>query len=262
MQDVSVRVGGLTQSGFGPYAQNFNVDGDIDTAGARIVLVENYSPWTFQISGYTVPAMQRRTFTVDNYPTLHWTITNGAQLVPGAYLIGGGIGELRTVKIILDPPLITTDGPVYPSPQVYSGYIDSTVVPDNNPTTVGTYIIDARDLLDSAQNAKWVSGGLQWGQAVRDPAIVGFQAMITRDLAPSGVSAAYDNVPRAAAVLAGSLPMPQIFMRTGPFAAGYLAGRDYTQYWDLPGPSIVRFSTGQRITAGAVMWTAWVGYHL
>lgn len=259
MQDVSVRVGGLAGISFGPYASAVNLEGDINCEGSSSVLIENFSPWGFQIGTEFIPPMWRRTFGIDNYPNLHWTVS-GQSAIQSYNTHGGGIGELRTVRIILDPNCIA-DGPVYPTPMPISGFLDV-----NSPLDDGVHwMIDVRDLLGTSIHPVNSAPALLFANQVKDPAILGFELMGTSDLAfPTATfldSVTMDNIPRLGAINFG-FPSPVEILNCG--VGGFtslLKGKEFTKYWSIPGYSLIAI-TGGPIVTGSLAFTAWCGYHL
>lgn len=232
MKDVTVTVGGLKSGGL--YSSSINNTGTVDTDGARIVMVENFSPVVFQIGNEAIPPMYRRTFAIDNYPSLNWTIGNA-----GTPVTQNIFGPVRTVRILLDPVINVADGPVYPVTIPVSGAIQ-VGLPGNHET-----IVYARDVLVGQADI----------QRTRDEAFLAVEWHGTgMNTSPNHIL--YSNVPQGANPLIGN-----VGNSVGVMGTEY-RGKDWSYYTELPGPNCLTFELDSDLTVGACGYTVWVGYHL
>lgn len=233
MQDVSVLVGGTVGStGTGPINSFSKGSGDIQTSEASLVMVENFSPFVFQIGNEAIPPMYRRTFSIDNYPQLHWTIGSAF----GA--IGGNLCyPQRLVRILLDPAHKVDDGPVYPEPIPVSG-----ILPGD-----GSNIFSA---LAKLKESNYVDSA-----AVKDVGFVGFQ------IEGSGFSQYIRNLFMGSPVF-GDDVITVVHQSIYQQNASYI-GKDWSRYFDIPGHHQIEIDfPGAMGSTGSIAWTGWVGYHL
>lgn len=232
MKDVTVTVGGLKSGGL--YSSNISNTGTVDTDGARIVMVENFSPVVFQIGNEAIPPMYRRTFAIDNYPSLNWTIGNN-----GTPVTQNIFGPVRTVRILLDPAINVADGPVYPIAMPFSRVIQNGLA-GNNET-----IVYARDFLIGVADTT----------RTRDEAFLAVEWHGTAmDTAPDHIT--YANVPQGANPL-----IANVGGQIGGMGASY-RGKDWSFYSELPGPNTLAFELTSALGNGVCGFTVWVGYHL
>jgi hypothetical protein len=247
VQDQSFITGGIV-AGTAGSGRTFTT-GDFPTNDAAMVMVENFSPIPVLVGAQTIPAMWRKTFAIDNYPSLGWKLGINPPDIVNYY-------KQRLVRVLLDPQYVQEDGPVYPTPLVVTGHVGTGTIGNT-----GRYVFGAGSALGLGAVGTGLLGNItpviQAIAQAKDAAFMGLLIECSGlDSTAGQFSIQCDNpLDDSNLALNGGISMPLI---DGSYN---LAGKDYAKYLSIPGFSRVIITMSQP-TSGIFQITGWVGFHL